>query len=151
VISGLHHVAILTADFVAAVAHFAALLGVDAPRKVFVDQPGIKLSSAMLPLGKTGTTFLQIIQPIEGPGVVELQRGGEGTLFEVGFAVDNIEEFNSALRARNAGPLDIAERPITENFIPSRYGNRYSFVPRSITRGARVEIVQVMSKGPDQK
>jgi len=150
-ISGLHHVAILTADFDATVSHFAALLGVEAPRRVLVDQPGIKLKSAMLPLGKTGTTFLQIIQPIEGPGVEELKRGGEGTLFEVGFEVDDIEDFNSALRARNASPLDIAERPITQNFIPSRYGNRYSFVPRSITRGVRVEIVQVMRGVSDHK
>jgi hypothetical protein len=33
-ISGLHHVAILTADFDTAVAHFAALLEVEVPRVV---------------------------------------------------------------------------------------------------------------------
>jgi catechol 2,3-dioxygenase-like lactoylglutathione lyase family enzyme len=151
VISGLHHVAILTADLDAAVVQFTALLGAEAPRFVLVDQPGVKLKSAMLPLGPAKTTFLQIIEPIEGPGVEELQRGGEGTLFEVGFEVENIEDFNRALRARNAGPLDLAERPIAENFIPSRYGNRYSFVPKSMTRGTRVEVVQVMRRESDKK
>jgi hypothetical protein len=150
-ISGLHHVAILTSDLDSAVVQFAALLGTEAPRLVLVDQPGVKLKSAMLPLGAAKSTFLQIIQPIEGPGVEELECGGEGTLFEVGFQVENIEDFNMALRARNAGPLDLAEQPIAENFIPSRYGNRYSFVPRSITRGARVEIVQVMRAESDKK
>jgi catechol 2,3-dioxygenase-like lactoylglutathione lyase family enzyme len=143
-ISGLHHVAVLTADIDAALARFAALLGIDAPRQVAVDQPGVKLKSAMLPIGAAKTTFLQIIQPIEGPGVEELRRGGEGALFEVGFQVEDIENFNAALRARDAGPLDLAERPISQNFIPSKYGNRYSFVPRSITGGTRVEVVQVM-------
>ena len=150
-ISGLHHVAILTADIDAAVVQFAALLRTEAPRLVLVDQPGVKLKSAMLPLGAAKATFLQIIQPIEGPGVEELQRGGEGALFEVGFQVENIEGFNMALRARGAGPLDLAERPIAENFISSRYGNRYSFVPRSITRGVRVEIVQVIRGESDKK
>ena len=124
-ISGLHHVAVLTADIDAAVAQYVALLGGQTPRQVLVDRPGVKLKSAMLPLGKTGATFLQIIQPIEGPGVEELQRG--------------------------ASPLDLAERPITQNFIPSKYGNRYSFVPRSITRGTRVEIVQVMREETNQR
>jgi hypothetical protein len=150
-ISGLHHVAILTADFDAAVTHFAALLEVEAPRQVSVDQGGIKLRSAMLPLGKAGTTFLQIIQPIEGPGVEALKRGGEGTLFEVGFQVDDIEGFNAALRERDATPVDMMGRPIAANFIPSKFGNRYSFVPTSITRGTRVEIVQVMHGESDKK
>jgi catechol 2,3-dioxygenase-like lactoylglutathione lyase family enzyme len=150
-ISGLHHVAVLTADIDAAVAQYVALLGGQTPRQVLVDRPGVRLKSAMLPLGKTGATFLQIIQPIEGPGVEELQRGGEGALFEVGFQVEDIEGFNGALRARGASPLDLAERPITQNFIPSKYGNRYSFVPRSITRGTRVEIVQVMREETNQR
>ena len=150
-ISGLHHVAVLTADIDAAVAQYVALLGGQTPRQVLVDRPGVKLKSAMLPLGKTGATFLQIIQPIEGPGVEELQRGGEGALFEVGFKVEDIEDFNGTLRARGASPLDLAERPITQNFIPSKYGNRYSFVPRSITRGTRVEIVQVMREETNQR
>jgi catechol 2,3-dioxygenase-like lactoylglutathione lyase family enzyme len=149
-ISGLHHVAILTADFDAAVDHFAALLGVETPRLVSVDREGVKLRSAMLPIGKTGTTFLQIIQPIEGPGVEELKRGGEGTLFEVGFQVDDIEKFNEGLRRQEAAPVDIIGRPIAANFIPSKYGNRYSFVPASKTRGTRVEIVQVM-RGESEK
>jgi hypothetical protein len=72
-ISGLHHVAVLTADIDAAVAQYVALLGGQTPRQVLVDRPGVKLKSAMLPLGKTGATFLQIIQPIEGPGVEELR------------------------------------------------------------------------------
>lgn len=150
-ISGLHHVAVLTADLDAALAQYGALLGGEAPRQVLVDQPGVKLKSAMLPLGSAGTTFLQVIQPIEGPGVEELRRGGEGTLFEIGFQVEDIEEFNGALRARGAGPLDLAERPIAQNFISSKFGNRYSFVPRSVTRGARVEIVQVMRGETSQR
>jgi hypothetical protein len=108
------------------------VLGGQTPRQVLVDQPGVKLKSAMLPLGKVGKTFLQIIQPIEGPGVEELRRGGEGTLFEVGFEVEDIEDFNGALRARGASPLDLAERPIAQNFIPSKYGNRYSCPGQSL-------------------
>ena len=51
-ISGLHHVAVLTADIDAAVAQYVALLGGQTPRQVLVDRPGVKLKSAMLPLGK---------------------------------------------------------------------------------------------------
>jgi hypothetical protein len=105
----------------------------------------------MLPIGKSGATFLQIIEPVVGPGVEELKRGGEGTLFEVGFQVDDIEDFNRSLRARDSGPVDMTGQPIDANFIPSKFGNRYSFVPASLTRGTRVEIVQVMHGESEKK
>lgn len=43
----------------------------------------------------------------------ELKRGGEGTLLEVDFQVDDIEEFHAQMEAEGVTPLDLAGQPIS--------------------------------------
>lgn len=145
-ITNLHHVAILTSNMEDAIEYYTNLLGGQMPRIAEVDRPGVKLKSAMLPIGPSGETYLQLIEPSEGPGVAELERGGEGTLFEVGFQVDDIEAFNDQLDARNIRPQGLAEESIKDKYIESKFGNRYFFLPKDKTRGTRLEFVQVINK-----
>lgn len=145
-ITNLHHVAILTSNMEDAIEYYTNLLGGQMPRIAEVDRPGVKLKSAMLPIGASGETYLQLIEPSEGPGVAELERGGEGTLFEVGFQVDDIEAFNDQLDARNIRPQGLAEESIKDKYIESKFGNRYFFLPKDKTRGTRLEFVQVINK-----
>jgi len=127
-----------------AIKYYTELLGCQAPRIAQVDRPGVKLRSAMLPIGPTGETYLQIIEPSEGPGVEELKRGGEGTLLEVGFQVDDIEELYERMTAKGITPVDLAGQPISDKYIVSKFGNRYFFLPKDKTRGTKIEAVQVV-------
>lgn len=145
-ITNLHHVAILTSNIEDAVQFYTNLLGCQSPRIAEVDRPGVKLKSAMLPIGPTGDTYLQLIEPSEGPGVAELERGGEGTLFEVGFQVDEIEATHDQMDAREISPQGLAGDSIEGKYIESKFGNRYFFLPKDKTRGTRLEFVQVINK-----
>ena len=145
-ITNLHHVAILTSNIDEAIEYYTNLLGGQTPRIAEVDRPGIKLKSVMLPIGPSGETYLQLIEPSEGPGVAELERGGEGTLFEVGFQVDDIEAFHDQMDARNIRPQGIAGDSIKSKYVESKFGSRYFFLPKEKTRGTRSEFVQVINK-----
>lgn len=145
-ITNLHHVAILTSNIEDAIEYYTNLLGGQTPRIAEVDRPGLKLKSAMLPIGSSGDTYLQLIEPLEGPGVAELEHGGEGTLFEVGFQVEDIEAFHGQMDARNIRPQGLAGDSITGKYVESKFGNRYFFLPKEKTRGTRLEFVQVINK-----
>lgn len=145
-ITNLHHVAILTSNIEDAIQFYTNLLGCQSPRIAEVDRPGVKLKSAMLPIGPTGDTYLQLIEPSEGPGVAELERGGEGTLFEVGFQVDDLADLHDQMDAREIRPQGLAGDSIGGKFIESKFGNRYFFLPKDKTRGTRLEFVQVINK-----
>ena len=145
-ITNLHHVAILTSNIEDAIQFYTNLLGCQSPRIAEVDRPGVKLKSAMLPIGPTGDTYIQLIEPSEGPGVAELERGGEGTLFEVGFQVDDLADLHDQMDVREIRPQDLAGDSIEDKFIESKFGNRYFFLPKDKTRGTRLEFVQVINK-----
>ena len=143
-ITNLHHCCILTSNMSDAIEYYAELLGCEAPRVAHVDRPGVRLKSAMLPLGPAGETYLQILEPSEGPGAEALARGGEGTIREIGFQVDDIEELHDRLVAKGIKPVDLEGRPISGKYIVSKYGNRYFLLPPDKTRGTQIEVVQVM-------
>lgn len=147
-IMGIHHVAILTHDMDSALSHYCELFGCERPEPIHVQYPeqDVDLLTAMLPIGPTRSTALQIIQPIAGVGVDALAKGGEGTIFEIGYQVDDLEAFNDGMIGKGHGPVNIAEKPIPEKFMVSKFGNRYSLLPREAMRGTRSEFVQVAKK-----
>ena len=143
----IQHVAVLTSNMEEAMAYYVELLEIDRPPEVIdVDRPGVTLRTVMLPVGTDGRTFVQIIEPCEGPGVEELARGGEGALFEIGFEVDDIEAFADRMQTRGIQPSDLAERPIEQKYMESKYGNRYFILPGEKCRGTRTEVVQVCKR-----
>ena len=142
-IKQLHHVAILTSNIEEAIQYYCKLLGCQARDPVEVDKGGARLRTVMLPLGPSGTTFLQLIEPEQGPGVEELKRTGEGVIFEIGFQTEDIESFHSHLATMGIEASDLCENPIQKKYLESKYGNRYFVLPRSMARGSRLEIVQI--------
>ena len=137
-INHIHHVAILTSDIEPAIDHYVELLGCE--RKTPV-KPGLHWLSVLLPIGN-GMTALQLIQPLEGPGVEELKKNGEGTLFEIGFKCSDAEVFSDHLKNRNMTPADLSETPIESKCMVSKFGNRFFIVPRDKSRGTRLEFVE---------
>ena len=140
-INQIHHVAILTRDITAAINHYVDLLGCEQKDPIDVEKPGLRWKSVLLPIGN-GTTALQLIQPLEGPGLEELERGGEGTLFEIGFDCADAEGFGKHLKEPQVDPADLKEEAIEEAYMQSKYGNRFYVVPKKQSRGTRLEFVQ---------
>lgn len=143
-ISQIHHVAILTRDIEKAIQHYVDLLGCEEKEPATVEKPGLHWRTVLLPLGN-GTTALQLIEPLEGPGVDELARGGEGALFEIGFRCEDIEGFHSHLQQRDIPASDLREMPLEEPHLVSKFGNKYFVVPREKSRGTRLECVEFSS------
>ncbi len=137
----IHHVAILTRDIDAAIKHYVDLIGCETAEPIDVDKPGMRWRSVLLPIGN-GTTALQLIQPLEGPGVEALEQGGEGTVFEIGFACEDVEAFGQHLALRGIEPADLAGQPLADKYMKSKYGNRVFIISREDSRGTRLEIVQ---------
>src|SRR5205814_355713 len=117
VIVSLQHVGVLTGDLEAAVDRFSALLGNVPARVVAVDRLGVKLRTAMIPVGNGSGTFVQLIEPERGPGVSELAAGGEGTLYEMAFEVSDIEEARDEAVAAGALPTDLVGEPLRERYL----------------------------------
>jgi len=145
-IKGIQHVAILTEDIDAAIAYYERFLECTVPPVVDLERPGLKWRTVMLPIGCGSGQFLQIIQPLEGPGRRELERGGEGTLFEIGFEVDDIEQLHGRLLNDDIKAGDLCEAPLEGKYFESKRGNRIFVLPRDKTRHTRIECVQVMER-----
>jgi NAD(P)-dependent dehydrogenase (short-subunit alcohol dehydrogenase family) len=138
----LHHVAILTHSIERSVEHYVGLLGVARPEVRSVDRPGLKLRTTMVATGPGADTWIQLIEPEIGPGVDELARGGNGTLFEVAFEVDDIAAASMAYRADGAKPLDLAGDPIEADYLTASSGARYFYLPPAASDGTRTEIYE---------
>ena len=142
-INQIHHVAILTHDIDAAIEHYIALLGCERKEAMDVRKPGLHWRSVLLPIGgETGTTALQLIQPLEGPGKQQLETQGEGALFEIGFKCADAEAFVSHLNAGGRKQADLTEQPLEEACMTSKYGNKFFILPPDQSRGTRLEFVQ---------
>lgn len=144
----LHHVAILTGDIDRAVEHYATTLGADRPEIRSIDAPGLRLRTAMLRPGSEPSAAIQLIEPEVGPGVVELERDGEGALYEVAWEVDDVEAVANGMLGSGASLLDMAGNAINAP-ITARSGSRYFYLDRETTAGTRTEVIQPAT-GPAQ-
>jgi hypothetical protein len=135
-------VAILSSNIRETINYFTEHFMCSASNIASVEKPGFRLKSAMLAIGPDSGSFLQIIEPIEGPGVSELSKHGEGSLYEIALEVENIEEFYDQVAAKGLIPTDFLGRPISTKFLVASSGNKYFYLPVAQTRGTRIEIIQ---------
>lgn len=142
-IKRIHHVGILTRDIEAAVESYAGLLDNRPAKIVDVARTGVRLRSAMIPVGVASGTYVQLIQPLEGPGVGELEEEGDGALYEVAFEVHDIARANRAARRGGERPTDIAGIEFEGPFLTASSGNRYFYLQPSNTRTTRLELIEV--------
>jgi NAD(P)-dependent dehydrogenase (short-subunit alcohol dehydrogenase family) len=137
----LDHVAILTRSMERSIEHYADFLGVERPLIRDIDRPGLKLRTAMIRAGKESDAHIQLIEPAVGPGVVELQRDGDGAIFEIAFEVEDIDEAADLLLAGGARLEDIRANAV-DGPLTAASGNRFFYLSRDHTQGTRTEIVQ---------
>ena len=138
----LHHVAILTRSIERSVDHYVHLLGVERPEIRAVDRPGLKLRTTMVATGPGADTRIQLIEPEIGPGVEELAKGGDGTLFEVAFEVGDIAAAATAYRVAGTEPQDLAGDRLDVDYLTAASGARYFYVPSEASDGTRTEIYE---------
>ena len=137
----LHHVAILSSDVDALAARLQETLGLPAaPPARAVASDRVELRTTMLPVGNG--TYLQLFEPIGGPAWPSLQAGGDGALYEVAFQVDDARAAGEAMHERGLQPLGLAGEPLAENHAVAGSGTRFLYLPRHLTGGVRVELVQ---------
>jgi catechol 2,3-dioxygenase-like lactoylglutathione lyase family enzyme len=141
VIVQLHHVCILTADVETLAARLQDTLGVPAAAPAReVSSERAELRTTMLPVGNG--TYLQLLQPHRGPAVAELQAGGEGALYEVAFQVDDARAAGDAMQERGLKPVGLAGEPLAANHAVAGSGSRFLYLPRHLTGGVRVELIE---------
>jgi len=141
VIQQLHHVCILTERIepLAERLHTALALPMPLPARS-VSGDGLELRTTMIPLGNG--TFLQLLEPHEGPGTAELAAGGEGTLFEVAFKVASAEHAAAEAVRRGHTPSSFAGLPLSGGYAIAASGSRYLYLPPATTGGINVELIE---------
>ena len=142
-IDRLHHVAIVTSDLEGSVAHWAPLLGSAEARVVVADRPGVRLRTTMLSIARSGS-YLQVFEPREGPGLSLLRERGEGAILEVGLQTHDIRSVASWIREEGGTPRGLSEDALKDDCLVSAAGNRYLFLPPELSRGTRVEVVELV-------
>jgi NAD(P)-dependent dehydrogenase (short-subunit alcohol dehydrogenase family) len=96
----------------------------------------------MVATGPGADTRIQLIEPEIGPGVEELARGGDGTLFEVAFEVGDIAAAATAYRVAGTEPQDLAGDRLEVDYLTAASGARYFYVPSEASDGTRTEIYE---------
>lgn len=145
-IKKLHHVAILTSNMEAALDFYTDFLNCERSKVISVDKEDMKFKTVLLPIGKEGQTCLQIIEPSKGPGVEELEKNGEGTIFEIGYEAEDMDKLYEQLSEKGIKPANFAGVHIEDKYMVSSFGNKYFFIPKDKMRNTRTEVVQIMKK-----
>jgi NAD(P)-dependent dehydrogenase (short-subunit alcohol dehydrogenase family) len=120
---------------------YQRLVDAEKPDIRSVEASGMRLRTAMLRPGAEPTAAIQLIEPHVGPGVDELARNGEGTLYEVAWEVEDADAAAGAMRAAGATLRDLAGNVI-EGPVTARSGSRYFYLDSDATGGTRMEVIQ---------
>jgi hypothetical protein len=141
VIRQLHHACVLTGDIDGMATRLTRMLGLGQPPDPrAVSNESVELRTLMLPLGNG--TYLQLLEPHRGPGVAELESGGEGVLYEVAFEVDRAEDAARTIRSLGVAPEDLAGSQLAAGYATAGSGNRFLYLPRAATSGVRIELIE---------
>ena len=135
----LDHVGIVVKDINKTLSFFQEVFGTAEERAFSVARPGYKIKYA---LTKIEDNYIEFIEPEEGPWVGRLKERGEGSIWELCFEVNNIEEFYDKLVKRNIMPVDRFDKPMTEKYSTSPSGNKFFYLPRDKTYGIWIEILE---------
>jgi len=144
------HIGILVKDIEKAIEFYGKLFGWKIPEEEpykgkigFVDAPGHKYRYAMLKA--PNNVYLELLEPVEGPWMKDLEEKGEGTFSEICVEVDDIEKLADQLREMGIALLDTNIRtPIEKGkkYIVTPSGNKIFYVPREKTMGTQWEFIQ---------
>ncbi len=142
-IKNLHHVGVVAADIEAAIRFYVETFQCQPVKVVTVDKPGLKLKTAMVSIGASSGTCVQLIEPELGLGVQELREQGEGTILEMALRVEDIEMACNQMKRLGISPVNILGQPLNTNFVTAASGNKYFYLPKEKAQGTSIEIIQI--------
>jgi catechol 2,3-dioxygenase-like lactoylglutathione lyase family enzyme len=120
------------------------VLGCEKPKHFRVNNSDEEMNYVYLPLPK-GENYVELLAPVRGPSKELLEKRGSGSMFELCFEVDSIEEFYDELKRKGVTLCDPMGRPLPENkkwcSIPGD-DNRYAYIPQDKAFGTTIEILE---------
>src|SRR3990170_4552234 len=98
----LHTIAILVDNLEEAVSFYEDVLGLKRPgsgpysKGIVRDEPGLRMRIEFV--RATNDTLLELVEPQEGPRLKLLHERGAGTVYRIGYLVDDIEKAYEEIR-----------------------------------------------------
>ena len=120
------------------------VLGCEKPKYFRVNNADEEMNYVYLPLPK-GENYVELLAPVRGPSKTLLEKNGSGSMFELCFEVDNIEEFYDEMKSKGIILCDPMGRPLPESkkwcSIPGD-DNKYAYLPQKKSFGTTIEILE---------
>ena len=126
------------------ISFYRDVLGCDSPKQFRVSNEDEEMNYVYLPLPK-GDNYVELLAPVRGPSKELLVKRGSGSMFELCFEVDSIEDFYDEMKGKGIILCDPMGRPLPENkkwcSIPGD-DNRYAYLPQDKSFGTTIEILE---------
>lgn len=142
----IHHIGIVTKNVEEVIKYYSEVFGLEKPDSSLdkiqkVDLPGYKLKYGFV---SAGNALVEFLEPIEGPWVKRLKERGEGSMWELCFEVDDIEEFYDEMMKKGINPVDRFDQPLVDKKYISAPGSgaKFFYLDRSKTYGTWIEILE---------
>ena len=123
---------------------YREVLGCEKPKHFRVSNEDEEMNYVYLPLPK-GDNYVELLAPVRGPSKQLLEKNGSGSMFELCFEVDNIEEFYDEMKVKGIILCDPMGRPLPEDrkwcSIPGD-DNKYAYLPQDKSFGTTIEILE---------
>jgi len=122
---------------------YTKIIGCEVPKQIFHlkdDMEDIKYVHMRL-----ADNYVELFEPRKGTWRNFLERNGSGSIGELCFEVENIEQFYDMMREKGITLVDMEGKPLTPDrkwcVVPGD-GNRYAYMPKDKTHGTCIEIVE---------
>jgi len=122
---------------------FMKNFGCERPRFFKIDTPNKKMRYCHMHIGDT---YIELLEPHEGYWLELVKRKGSGSLVEICFEVDDIEEFYDRMKAKGITLVDLDQKPLSEEKkkycqIPGD-DNKLAYLPLNKTFGILIEVLE---------
>ena len=142
-----HHIGIIVKDLEKKIDFYSNYFGCERISKIFEGESpdestyGLKFTF----LRATATRWLiELLEPTkEGAWMELLRQKGEGSMLELCFCVENIEEFYDKMAKDGIILEDDEGKPLTDpKYVPSPSGNKFAYLPMDVSGGTWIEILE---------
>jgi catechol 2,3-dioxygenase-like lactoylglutathione lyase family enzyme len=88
--------------------------------------------------------YVEILEPKKGEFFKRLKEGGEGTLVEICFEVDDIGRFYDGMKKKGITLTDPDRKPLArgKKYWTSPTGDKFAYLPLEATFGTWIEVLE---------
>jgi len=142
----LDHVGIVVSNLEKAMKFYSEMFGWKVPdeppyNKILeIDVPGERTRYALLKANEN--TYVELLQPIEGPWLRRLKERGEGAMWELCIEVEDMQKFLKEIEKRGVKPLDRFDQPTDKKYELAPSGAKFLYLPPEKCFGTWIEILE---------